>query len=145
MASSVSDYGAGALLCQMFGVSPVPAGYWIALCLSEPDSTADGDVLVGVEPPPMTGYSRQWIATGFNAWTLNGAQLTNVAEVDYGVPGADWGSLTHYALTDDQFSGNLIAYGEFLSPVAAGPLYQMTIPPGGLNLALYALENTIAL
>lgn len=136
-------YGANLFVSQLLGITAVPAQYWIALCTDQPGEGMDGDILTDLEPDPAAGYLRIAYPTGPDHWALSGQFGTNLLTVDFGVPTAAWGRLSHYAVCDAVSSGNAIAFGEFLNPTNADASFDVLIPPGGLLMAMYGLENSI--
>lgn len=144
MPSGLADFGASSWLEVILNLQAAPAGYYVALCLQQPGPGMDGAVLADLEPPPGSGYGRQFVASGAGEWVINGPYALNLNALDYPLATIDWGLITHYALLDSVAEGNLVGYGEFLNPpqVLAGD--PMSIPPGGLVLTLADLEDSIA-
>jgi hypothetical protein len=143
MGSGVTDYGSPTWLGALFGVIPVPSGYYVALCVAEPGVAMDGAVLGDLEPDD-TAYHRQFIALGSTRWGVSDSYITTLVDVDFGLASADWGQITHYALCSAPSGGNIFAWGEFLNPPTIQSGYQATIPAGGIVVALSALEAPIA-
>lgn len=145
MASNVTDWGAAQYLSMIFGLITPPAGYYIALCTEEPGTVADGTVLTEIEPTD-TAYSRVYYPAGLSAWSDPTIDLntSNLNQVDFGVPGIDWGVITHYAICDSITDGNLYSYGEFNVPVYVSSTYEVAIPIGGITVALYNQLPSIA-
>lgn len=142
MSAGVSDYGAGAWLASLFGVTGPITDYWLALCSDEPSSDMDGDVLGDLEPAGG-GYARVRYGTGPALWAADSNFLTNLVDVDFGVPTDDWGDVSHFALCTDPTGGDLYAWGEFLNPQYVEAANQMLIPAGALVLALTTLDDSI--
>lgn len=145
MPSGINDYGAGYWAELMVGLQSIPSAYWIALCTQEPGDASDGTILQDFEPDTAAGYARVSYTTGASYWGVNGQYVTNTATVDFGVPTAAWGLLTHFALTDDPVAGNLFAYGEMHNAVNADITTDVQLPPGGIVLAIYTLDPSIAI
>lgn len=143
MPSGVSDFGAGAWLSALFGVTAPITSYYIALASDEPGPAADGTILAALEPPPGTGYARQLYAADNTHWAGNGAYLTNLIEIDFPFPTADWGRLTHYVLADSLVDGQIYAWGAFTNPQNVTAGYAISLPVGGVVLSLSSLENSI--
>jgi hypothetical protein len=143
MPSGIGDYGAANWIGALLGINPVPTGYYVGLCTSEPGTAMDGDVLSDIEPSGG-GYGRQRINYGGGNWELGDNYATNTAEVSFGLATADWGLLTHYALLSAPFGGGLFAWGEFLNPVYVQAGFAVNVPAGGIVLALSALDSPIA-
>lgn len=144
MTSGVSDFGAGAWLSSLFGIDAPIAGYYVALCQDEPGPAADGDILTVLEPLPGTGYARQFYSAGGSHWAADSAYVTNLVEIVFPLPFDDWGRLTHYVLTDSASGGEIYAWGAFTNPQTVTAGYSISIPVGGILLALSSLENSIA-
>lgn len=145
MTSGLSDYGAGAWLASLFGVTDVIHGYYVALASDDPGVDGNGDTLADLEPPPGTGYARQFYPSGSGFWTANDSYITNSAEVDFPLPYDDWGRVTHYVLCDAASGGDIYAWGAFTNPQNVGSGVAVSIPVGGVVISLASLENSIAL
>lgn len=145
MTSGISDYGAGAWLASLFGVTDPIEGYWVALASDDPGSDGDGDTLADLEPPPGVGYARLFIAAGPANWSANDSYLTNLVEVDFPLPWDDWGPISHYVLCDSATSGDVYGWGALTNPQQVTAGYSVSIPVGGLVVSLASLENSIAL
>lgn len=143
MPSGVSDFGAGAFLSALFGITADITGYYVALCSDAPGPAADGTILTALEPAGGSGYARQAYAAGASNWAANGSYLTNLVEILFPLPLGDWGRLTHYALTDSLTNGDLYAWGAFTNPQNVTASYSISIPVGGIVLSLSSLENSI--
>ena len=144
MPSSVSDFGTETWLGVLLGINPPIAGYWVALCSDEPGLGADGTILVELEPT-NPDYARQYYPAGELSWGLNGASVTNLDEIDFGTPSADWGPVGFYALCDSATDGEFYAVGEFANPQVVTAGYAMVIPPGGIVLSLASQDDSITL
>lgn len=143
MPSGVSDFGSSTWLAALFGVTPIPAEYFIALCTDEPGSAMDGDILTDLEPVDAA-YQRQPYWPGSLSWESNGPYLTNLKPISFPLPSVDWGYLTHYAVCSAATSGQLYAWGEIVNAQFVTATIGMQIPAGGLVLGLHALDNSIA-
>lgn len=143
MPSGVSDYGSATWLSALFGVTALPAAYYVALCQAEPGAAMDGDILATIEPVDPA-YARQPYPPGPTAWTANGPYLTNVQAITYSTPTAAWGYLTHFALCTQPSFGQVFAWGGLLNSQFVDPGVGILIPAGALVLGLHSLENTIA-
>jgi hypothetical protein len=144
VSSGVADYGATAFLSIMMGITEPPSVWWIALCTDQPGEGMDGDILAEIEPDPAANYGRVSVASGSAHWGLNGQYVANIDTLDFGIPTADWGQISHYGILDAATEGNLWAFGEFFNPQEADATFDILIPQGGIVLALYGLENSIA-
>ena len=146
MPSGVSDFGAATWLAALFGVIEPITGYYVALCADEPGPDIDGDMLADLEPGTADPtYQRVFYGVGAGNWGTNGNFLTTTNDVDFGLPGADWGIVNHFALCDQPSGGDIYAWGEFLNPQYVGADVQMLVPAGGLVLTLSSLDNSIAI
>jgi len=151
MGSGVSDYGASQWLGMLFDLAALPPGYWVALSQGEPGPGMTGSDLAGQEPE-SGGYARQPIDNGSTAWALDDSgYLTNTVVLDYGVPADDWllnGQLfrvTHWVLCSAAAAGEIYAWGELSDPQPATSGFRLSIPAGGVVLALTSLDSTITL
>lgn len=144
MSAGVSDFGAAAWVQMMFGVVDVPENYWIALCNDEPGTGMDGTIIAALEPTD-SAYGRVEVATGPSDWAASDNYLTNINPIDFGVPTEDWGRITDFAICSAATDGELYAWGMLVSPQWATAGYSIILPPGGIVVALAALENSIAI
>lgn len=144
MATGVSDYGTAAWLPVLFGVLTPPESYYITLLTDEPGPAMDGDVIADLEPDDPA-FARQLYLADADHWAVAAAYLTNAQTIDFGAPTVDWGLINHYALCTDPTGGDIYAWGEFLSPanVLVGTS-AVTVPPGGIVIALSSLDPTIS-
>jgi hypothetical protein len=142
MSSDITDFGAGAWLGALLGVTDPITGYFVALASDAPGVAADGDILADLEPA-FDDYARQPYGTGPGLWALNGNVITNLVDVDFGVPAADWGPLTHYVLCDSLVSGQLYGYGLLANPQTVQAGFSVVMPAGGLVLTLASQDDSI--
>lgn len=145
MPSNITDYGQGALLSFIFGLTTPPTGYYIALATQDPGQDIDGSILADVEPPPGSGYARVTYGAGPSAWSdpAQGGYVSNLDTIDYGIPISDWGIITHWVLCDSLTDGEVYGYGEFNQPVFINSTFQVSIPPGALTIALFNILPSI--
>lgn len=144
MGSGITDFGKQAWMDAMFGITPLPTGYYIALCLVEPGEAMDGDILADLEPADGS-YHRQHLMLGSARWATSDNYATTIVDVPFGLATGQWGQLTHYALCDNPTSGEVYSWGEFLNPVNVQSGYFVSVPAGGIVVALSALEAPIAI
>lgn len=144
MPDGISDFGAGAWLSALFGVTADITGYYVALCNAEPGVASDGTILADLEPVDGA-YARQAYGVGALNWAVNGNYLVSLAEIGFGFPTIDWGLITHYAMLTDDVDGDLYAWGEFANPEYVTAGYEFTIPEGGVVLSLASQDNSITL
>ena len=117
----------------------------MALASDEPGTGIDGDILADLEPAVAAGYGRVSIATGTGAWSdpTDAAFSTTVVPVSFGVPSADWGQISYYALCTAETSGEVYCYGEFDVPAVITATFEAVIPAGALSLQAASLDTTI--
>lgn len=144
MGAGVGDFGAATWLAALFGVSPLPTQYWVALASDEPDPQGDGDTLVALEPDPTLGYARQPYGTGTDNWVVDGVMLTNTNDITFGVPSDDWGPVNHFVLCDDPSSGDLYGWGLLSDPLNILAGAPVILPAGGLVVAITSVLASIA-
>jgi hypothetical protein len=140
MASGVADYGSTFLLGVLLGITPVPEGYWVALLAGTPRYDMDGTDVADLEPS-SPDYGRVWVPAGPGSWELSGQFGVNVDQLDFGVSDGGWGVLDHYALLDDENTGNLYAFGEFATPGQPDADVPVLLPVGGLILQLVQVAS----
>lgn len=144
MASAITDFGAAYWLQILFNLQPIPATLWVALVEGEPGTATDGDI-IGDSEPADPAYARVAVATGNATWGTNGGYLTNLGDVDFGVADADWGTPDHYALCTSASGGDVFAYGELANPQLIAADDAVTLPAGGIVLALVNSDAPIAI
>lgn len=81
--------------------------YYLALFLTDPTAAATGTEASG------GGYARKIITLGAPSLVSGRQQVTNTAEVDYGVITADIGTVSYWGIFDSQSGGNLLWFGSF--------------------------------
>jgi hypothetical protein len=57
------------------------------------------------------GYARIAITSLFGAFDLTTGLAINSNDVDFGIPAANWGTVTHAAILDASTSGNMLYFG----------------------------------
>lgn len=143
MANNVTDWGKDQWLKILFGLASVPSTYYIALTIETPDEGFDGTTLAAIEPGDT--YARQSMPTDTSHWsTPDGGIITNVVDINFPTPTADWGTVTHYAFCTAATAGNVYSYGEFLPevPIYAGDI--VVAQAGSLLISVTAPDtNTI--
>lgn len=144
MPSAVTTYGATYFLNTLFGQeNPPPPFFYVALLTQAPGTQTDGSLLV--EPDPAAGYTRAQLINDQNAWgTAVDGVIASTAQVVYPVASADWPTVTHYALCDTLFGGNVYLYGNFIMPrrVLAGD--QARLPAQALSLSIGSLSSAVS-
>ena len=145
MPAGVADFGSETWLEMVFGITPLATNYYIALLSDEASEGMDGDMISDLEPWALDPtYARQTYGVGSSNWATNDGFITNINEIDFPIPQADWEYITHFAIVDAPTSGNLFAWGEFLNPQYVSSSVQMIIPAGGIVITLFPLDNSIA-
>lgn len=81
--------------------------YYLALFLTDPTAAATGTEASG------GGYARKIITFGAPSLVSGRQQVTNTAEIDYGVITADIGTVSYWGIFDSQSGGNLLWFGSF--------------------------------
>lgn len=81
--------------------------YYLALFLTDPTSAATGTEASG------GGYARKVITFDAPTMVYGRQQVTNTAEIDYGVITADIGTVSYWGIFDSQSGGNLLWFGSF--------------------------------
>jgi len=145
MPTSITDYGADLVANIITGNATMPATLYVALCAGVPDTGFDGTVLDTIEPQDAS-YGRQSISMASSAWDVSSAGVcTSLVAVNYSVPAADWGIITHWALCTAATNGEVFGYGEFdvARRVIAGAAF--SIPIGGLAIGVGGPENPVVL
>lgn len=86
-------------------------------------------------------YAREAIANGSSAWnapTAGNGVFDNAADIDFGDPSANWGTVTHWGLYDAASSGNLWLCVPFASS------YEILSAATNVKFAAGALDITFA-
>lgn len=113
-----------------------PSNIYVALFLTMPAEDGTGAVEVS-----GTGYARIACGPGDSYWTTpvsGSGSYTNAVVVQYGSPGADWGSVVGFGLFDAITSGNYLTGNIFSAPVS---ILSGNPPPA---FAIGALNVTIS-
>lgn len=105
--SAISNYLENALINAVLRNTPYtsPATVYVALYTSDPTDADSGAEVSG------GAYARQAVTFGAPS---NGA-TDNTAQINFPVPTADWGTVTHWGIKDALTGGNLLFHG----PLAA--------------------------
>jgi len=152
---SFSDYMERGILTEVFGTEstcpPVwerPKEFYVALVLSPP---IDKDTGCSIEEPSNDGgYERvqikNWGFTPASGLTImDGAecacdtqatQIENAEEVIFPMANETWGEVSHVAITDSKYSGNVLAYGLLNAPKAImkGQIFKFL--PGDIRIGI---------
>lgn len=106
------------------GAGSGPTTLYIGLFTTAPtDSTAGTEVSTS-----GTGYARVGISSSLSNWagtqaagsttpsSGTGGTTSNNIAIQFGSPTANWGTVTAFGIFDAQTGGNLLIYGNLLSP-----------------------------
>lgn len=107
---SLSDFSKLELLDHVFNAAYVPAAtVYLALCTADPTDAGTGAAMN--EVPDANGYARTAITFGAAA----SRRVTQSAQVTFPQASGDWGTVTHWAVLDDNThgAGNMLAHGAF--------------------------------
>lgn len=126
--SQLSDYLENALLNAVLRNTPYisPAKVYVALFTSDPADVGSGTEVTGGD------YARQEV--DFTA-PVDG-QVSNSNEVLFPIAMANWGTITHIGLYDDQSGGNLLWHGPLEFQKAIDISSQFKIPQNYLIVRL---------
>ena len=112
MDASISNYLAEAVLNEVFrGISyAVPTNLYIAYYTSDPTGADVGTEVSG------GSYARKEVAFTTPAQTGGKATTKNTLDITFPQATALWGLITHMGIRDALTSGNLLYYGELITP-----------------------------
>lgn len=102
-----------------------PTAWYVALFTSDPGEASGGTELSG------NGYARQSVA-----FTVTNDLATNSAAIEFPAATANWGTITHVAVTDALSGGNHIAYAALTTAKAIDTGDILRIPAGDLDITL---------
>lgn len=115
--AAASDWFRTQILNQWFRGQVVTEPTTLYLAWHKADPLADGS---GLE---VTGgaYARAAITSNTTNWGAPGAlgtayAITNLTDITFPAPTADWGIITHWGLWDAATLGNLVLYGAVSVP-----------------------------
>lgn len=145
MPSAVTDWGTSEFLSICLGLISPPARFYVALTSDEPGTDIDGDAIADMEPDPAANYNRIPIPLSASYWSSpDGAGFsTNLNPVVFDNPTTDWGVLNHFALCNQNTSGEVFLYGEFDIAQQIGIGQPLVIPAGGLIVGFGSLSPSI--
>ena len=126
-----SNYLATALIGHVFAKSTYtpPAHYYIALCKIAPLASDTGSTIT---ESTYTSYARVLKNTAdFTAVSANA--VSNVAEIDFPVPGASGDTVYGFAVLDAATLGNVLYFGP-LAALPVTPGFAPFLPAGALVL-----------
>lgn len=120
----MSDYLANKIIDEIFRGVPFskPSALYARLLTSAPTNAGGGTEVA------QSGYQRTSIVRSLTAWAgTQGATSTalssgnsgitsNNADISWPLPGANWGTITHFALNDALVGGNMWFYGSMDTP-----------------------------
>ena len=128
--SSLSDYGEGAILDHLFGISAM-AQPTLHIAVSTANPTDAG---TGVAEPSGNGYAR--IATAASDWQRTGNVIDNVNELSFPEATGTWGTLTHIAIFDAATGGNMIAHAALGTSKAIAANETLRFPVGNITFSM---------
>lgn len=107
----VAEYSAKKILEHMTGKTAwtMPTNVYVALYNGDPFGAG-----TELTDPSATDYAREqttgadWGTAAFASPT---ASITSAADIDFGVAGAAWGTVDHFAIFDAATAGNMIVAG----------------------------------
>lgn len=117
-----AEYSAKKILEHAMGKTSwtMPTNVYVALFIGDPYGAG-----AELTAPPCTDYARvqtTGASWGTAAFTSPTASITSAADIDFGTAGADWGTVTHFAIYDNSTGGNMIVAGplEVSFPIVSG-------------------------
>jgi hypothetical protein len=128
--SSLTDYAEKLVLDWLMttGTATRPTTWYIGLFTAAPSDAGGGtEVSTG-------GYARQAVA--FNAAASPGGTTSNSGAVSFTAAGANWGTITHFAIFTASTAGNMLWEGPLTSSRVINDGDTLTWNIGSLNLTL---------
>jgi hypothetical protein len=114
---AITDYGGKAFTGQMFGITTLPATFYLGLSTSRIESYADGTLFANFEPSASLGYARQALTRSSAKWVqADGGFVVNYEDIVFGPSTGEWGLIQTYGLLDAATAGNLYVTNEFVAP-----------------------------
>ncbi|HQR20121.1 MAG TPA: hypothetical protein PKV98_04605 [Burkholderiaceae bacterium] len=121
--SNASDWLENQIIDHIFRTATFakPTALWVALCTSAPTDAGGGTEVVGgsyarVNLPPL---NTNWTATQggtAGASSGTGGVTANAVTIQFAAPTADWGTVTHFKLMDQNAGGNMLIWGVITAP-----------------------------
>lgn len=113
--SQMSDYLEGQIRAHIFRTASFtkPTALYVALFTAAPSDSGGGTEVSG------GNYARQNLPPLDANWTApdgTGGLTDNAVAITYGVPSANWGSITHFAIFDAVSAGNMLFWGALTTP-----------------------------
>lgn len=129
MANNFTDYLESAIVNHFFRATSTtaPAAVYAGLFTAAP-SEAGGGTEVSTSG---TAYARQ--AVSFASPSPAGV-IASSAAVNFPVPTASWGTITHVGIFDAVSGGNLLAFEALSSSIAIGTGQQPTFASGAITV-----------
>ena len=131
---SKSNYLENKLLDYVFGKTAfdppgtIYAGLWTAT-LDDASTGATAGEVAG------SGYARVAIVNGTADWdAASGGTKSNTNVVNFGTAGADWGTVTDFALLDANSEGNILYFGALTASKVISNGDSATIAAGALDI-----------
>lgn len=126
MAGRPSLWCANQILRSYFSraITPPPTFYMALIKDIAPNPYVSASEII--EPDPIASYERAEVPNDLAMWGDVGSsqlqRVSNILEIAFPLPSADWGQISHWALCDSPIGGNIAFYGNFSTKpyVAAG-------------------------
>lgn len=120
---SFSNYLAGIVLDEIFGVQPMPTGDWASSFIALSSGVPQEDGSNFLEPSPSSGYQRVVIPNTKNTWSVatgtDPMALKNSATITFPVASlGSWGTISGFGLFNlsGVGSGTGLAFGTLTTP-----------------------------
>jgi hypothetical protein len=134
---ALTDYGADLWSGILVGVGSLPATFYVAALIGEPDVSVDGTVLANYEPPDTGVYARQALGKTSTNWSgPSSGIMTAIPTITFPTSVVAWGKVVGVALCDAASAGNVLATGPIDTPIYVDTGYQFLIDSGQLSLGL---------
>jgi hypothetical protein len=92
-----------------------PSVVYISLFTTAPDDGGSGTEVTSTG----TGYARVAVTNNGTNWpSAVSAVKSNGIKIQFPSATASWGTVTHFAIHDAATSGNMLLYGELVSPIS---------------------------
>lgn len=104
--------------------------YYLALFLTDPTPSDDGVEVVG------GGYERKSISFGAPSVVDNKVQVSNNADVDYGIMSSDIGTVSYWGIYTAKTGGELLWFGAFSRSKVVQTDDAITVLTGGITCNL---------
>lgn len=130
---SFCNYVEKKLLDHLLGKSSFTAPT-IYVGLSTADPGEDGS---GISEPSGGAYARvSTEASDWNSVAEGVGEADNAADITFPEATGDWGTLTHFFLSDNSVAGNYLGHGQLASSLAVGSGTTVKFEAGDLSITL---------